>query len=135
MNQSREFMFQSLHGTTFAIDFSFIVDNTRTHGIYKSKSNKRELGLPSHHFSLQRQVPLLGYCGLYKINQNKHMTFLLIFYSKYQLLLSQVAFLCSRGVLAVRHTPPPLLWGQRGVNTVCHSDLRKYNSMCGRPRT
>lgn len=27
-------MFQSLHGTTFAIDFSFIVDNTRTHGIY-----------------------------------------------------------------------------------------------------
>lgn len=128
MNQSREFMFQSLHGTTFAIDFSFIVDKNTWN--LQSKSNKRELGLPSH-----RQVPLLGYCGLYKINQNKHKTFLLIFYSKYQLLLSQVAFLCSRGVLAVRHPPPPLLWGQRGVNTVCHSDLRKYNSMCGRPRT
>lgn len=107
---------------------------TQEHMEFTVQIQQTWTGVTFSSFSFQRQVPLLGYCGLYKINQNKHMTFLLIFYSKYQLLLSQVAFLCSRGVLAVRH-PPPLLWGQRGVNTVCHSDLRKYNSMCGRPRT
>lgn len=72
-------------------------------------------GVTFSSFSFQRQVPLLGYCGLYKINQNKHKTFLLIFYSKYQLLLSQVAFLCSRGVLAVRPPPPPSCGDREGL--------------------
>lgn len=112
----------------------FFIHRWQEHMEFTVQIQQTWTGVTFSSFSLQRQVPLLGYCGLYKINQNKHKTFLLIFYSKYQLLLSQVAFLCSRGVLAVRH-PPPLLWGQRGVNTVCHSDLRKYNSMCGRPRT